>query len=71
MLDAICRDIRAYRLRDMLGAIEEFWRSEGTERDFWRTTALNRISEFRRLHLIPERAAFEAAVARSQVRRAA
>jgi hypothetical protein len=71
MLDAICRDIRAYRLRDMLGAIEEWRHATGTERDFWRTTALNRIAEFRRLHLLPERAAFEAAVIRSQIRRAA
>jgi hypothetical protein len=71
MLDAICRDIRAYRLRDMLGAIEEFWHATGSERDFWRSTALNRIAEFRRLHLLPERAAFEAAVRNHQHQRAA
>jgi hypothetical protein len=71
MLDALCRDIRAYRLRDLVDAIAGWQRSEGTERDFWRSTALNRIAEFRRLHLAPERAAFEAAVARSQHRRAA
>jgi len=71
MLDEICRDIRAYRLRDMLGAIAEWSHATGSERDFWRATALNRIAEFRRLHLVPERAAFEAAVARSQIRRAA
>jgi hypothetical protein len=66
MLDAICRDIRAYRLRDLVDAIAGWQRSEGTERDFWRRTALSRIAEFRRLHLLPERAAFEAAVARSR-----
>ena len=71
MLDEICRDIRAYRLRDMLGAIAEWSHATGSERDFWRATALNRIAEFRRLHLLPERAAFEAAVARNQHRRAA
>ena len=71
MLDALCRDIRAYRLRDMLGAIEEWQHATGTERDFWRDTARRRIAEFRRLHLLPERAAFEATVARSQIRRAA
>ena len=71
MLDELCRDIRAYRLRDMLGAIEEWRHATGSEREFWRATGLNRIREFRRLHLLPERAAFEAAVTRSQVRRAA
>ena len=72
MLDELCRDIRAYRLRDMLGAIEEWRHATGSERDFWRATALNRIREFRRLHLVPERRSFEAAVARNrQHRRAA
>jgi len=71
MLDEICRDIRGYRLRDMLGAIEEWRHATGSERDFWRATGLNRIHEFRRLHLLPERAAFEAAVTRNQHRRAA
>jgi len=71
MLDAICRDIRGYRLRDMLGAIEEWRHATGSERDFWRATGLNRIAEFRRLHLAPERAAFEAAVRNHQHRKAA
>ena len=72
MLDALCRDIRGYRLRDMLGAIEEWQHATGTERDFWRRTALNRVAEFRRLHLRPERAAFDASVRRNhQHRRAA
>jgi len=72
MLDELCRDIRAYRLRDMLGAIAEWSHATGSERDFWRATALNRIHEFRRLHLVPERRAFEAAVERNrQHRRAA
>jgi len=61
---------RAYHLRDMLAAIEEFWRSEGPDRDYWRGIALYRIAQFRRHYLNPERAAFEAAVARSY-RRAA
>ena len=71
MLDVLCRDIRAYRLRDMLGAIEEWRHATGSERDFWRATAMNRIHEFRRLHLLPERAAFEAAVERNRQRRRA
>jgi hypothetical protein len=70
-MDQLLRDIRGYRLRDMLAAIAEWSHATGTERDFWRATGLNRIREFRRLHLNPERAAFEAAVARSQLRRAA
>ena len=65
-------DRRAHLLRDLLAAVAEWSHATGTERDFWRTTALNRIAEFRRLHLIPERAAFEASVRRNhQHRRAA
>ena len=63
--------MRNTRLRDLLAAVAEWSHATGTERDFWRRTALNRIAEFRRLHLLPERAAFEAAVIRSQIRRAA
>jgi hypothetical protein len=62
---------RAYHLRDMLAAIEEFWRSEGPERDYWRGIALCRIAAFRSRFLNPERAAFEAAVRNHQHRKAA
>ncbi len=63
--------MRAQLLRDMLAAIAEWSHATGTERRYWRGIALDQIREFRRRYLIPERAAFEAAVARSQIRRAA
>jgi len=63
--------MRAQLLRDMLAAIEEHRHATGSDRDYWRGIALNRIAEFRRRYLRPERLAFEAAVARSQIRRAA
>ena len=62
---------RAQLLRDMLAAIEEHRHATGTERRYWRSIALDQIREFRRRYLRPERLAFEAAVARSQLRRAA
>ena len=62
---------RTQLLRDMLAAIEEHRHATGADRDYWRGIALDQIREFRRRYLIPERAAFEAAVARSQLRRAA
>ena len=61
---------RAYHLRDMLAAVAEWSHASGPDRDYWRGIALYRIAQFRSLHLAPERAAFEAAVARSY-RRAA
>ena len=58
-------------LRDMLSAIAEWSHSEGTERAYWRRNALHDIAQFRRRYLVPERQAFEAAVARSQQHRRA
>jgi len=64
--------MRAQLLRDMLAAIAEWSHATGADRDYWRGIALDQIREFRRLHLLPERAAFEAAVERTrQHRRAA
>jgi len=63
--------MRAQLLRDMLAAIEEHRHATGADRDYWRGIALNRIAEFRRRYLRPERLAFEAAVIRSKMRRAA
>jgi hypothetical protein len=63
--------MRAQLLRDMLAAIEEHRHATGADRDYWRGIALDQIREFRRCYLRPERLAFEAAVARSQIRRAA
>jgi hypothetical protein len=63
---------RTQLLRDMLAAIEEWSHATGADRDYWRGIALDQIAEFRRRYLIPERAAFEAAVERNrQIRRAA
>jgi hypothetical protein len=61
---------RAHHLRDMLAAVAEWSHASGPERDYWRGVALYRIAAFRSRFLKPERAAFEAAVARSY-RRAA
>jgi hypothetical protein len=63
--------MRAQLLRDMLAAIAEWSHATGADRDYWRGIARDQIREFRRRYLIPERAAFEAAVARNQIRRAA
>jgi hypothetical protein len=63
--------MRAQLLRDMLAAIEEHRHATGADRDYWRGIALDQIREFRRRYLRPERLAFEAAIARNQVRRAA
>jgi hypothetical protein len=59
-LDEVLNDLREYRAA-----------SHPALRAFWRRLALHDIARFRRDHLIPERAAFEAAVARQQSRRAA
>ena len=58
--------IRAARLRDLLAAIAEWERASGPDRRYWRYDAQHRLREWRRLHAIPERAAFQAAVARSR-----
>ena len=62
--------LRAQALAEMLASIHEYASASAPFRHFWRVVALHNIHRFRRDHLIPERAAFEAAVARSQ-RRAA
>jgi hypothetical protein len=66
------KNMRDARIRDMLAAIAEWSHATAADRDYWRGIALDQIREFRRRYLIPERAAFEAAVARNrQLRRAA
>jgi hypothetical protein len=66
------KSMRDARIRDLLAAIAEWSRATGADRDYWRGIALDQIREFRRRYLIPERAAFEAAVERNrQHRRAA
>ena len=63
--DSAARLIRAARLRDLLAAVEEWRRASGPDRVWWRHDAQHRLAEWRRLHVLPERAAFQAAVAKS------
>lgn len=62
--------LREQQLWEMNRCIREYRAASPAFRHFWRVVALHNIHRFRRDHLIPERAAFEAAVRRSQ-RRAA
>ena len=66
----VTESYRAQRLAEMLASIHEYRAASPAFRHFWRVVALHNIRRFRRDWLIPERAAFEAAVRRSQ-RRAA
>ena len=63
--------LRDVRLRDLLASVEEWRHASGTDRDYYRRIAMTDIAEFKRQHLQPERAAFEAAVAASKRRKAA
>lgn len=58
--------IRDQRRRDLLASIAEWERASGPDRVWWRRDARHRLAEWRRLHTQPERAAFQAAVARSR-----
>ena len=70
-LNDISAIVRAQRLRDMLASIEEFWRASDEDRRIARRAAMHDIAQFRRAYLAPERAAFAAAVAASNRRKAA
>ena len=67
---SVTESYRAQCLAEMLRCIHEARTAIPEFRAFWRTCALYEIKCFRRAWLIPERAAFEAAV-RQQARRAA
>lgn len=60
---------RAQRHRDMLAAIEEFWRASGRDRLRARRYAQASLREWRFLYLDPERARLECDVRRSQEQR--
>jgi hypothetical protein len=62
------RILRDKRLADALAAIAEYRDAHGAERRWWRGHALACIREFKVRHLIPEAAAFRAAVAASKAR---
>jgi hypothetical protein len=63
--------LRAQCLDDMLTAIRDWSASTGRTRALWRRSARYEIARFRSWFLDPERAAFEAAIAASKLRRAA
>ena len=63
--------LRAQALAEMLASIAEYRAASPAFRHFWRVVALHNIARFKRDHLQPERAAFEAAVRASSSRRAA
>jgi hypothetical protein len=63
--------LRQQALDELLASIAEYRAASPAFRAFWRKLAMHDIRRFRRDHLDPERAAFEAAVARQQSRRAA
>ena len=57
------RILRAHRLDELLHSIHAWAGATCIERAYWRIHARWQLAEFRRLHLHPERRAFEAAVA--------
>jgi hypothetical protein len=67
----VTESYRAQCLAEMLRCIHEARTAIPEFRAFWRTCARYEIRQFRRLFLIPERAAFEAAVERAKRRHAA
>ena len=64
------RILRDQRLRDLVSSVAEWQRASGPERVWWRGHASWLIGQWRCLHAIPEKQAFQAAVAHSK-RRAA
>jgi hypothetical protein len=63
--------LRSQALAEMLTSIHEYAAASRAFRPYWRRLALHDIRRFRRDYLVPERAAFEAAVLAAQARRAA
>jgi hypothetical protein len=63
--------LRAQALDELLNDLAEYAAASPAFRPYWRRLARHDIRRFRRDYLIPERAAFEAAVARQQARRIA
>ena len=61
----VMRDDRSAALHTVLLALHVWQRESGIDRDDARHEAQAAIRYFRRFHIAPERAAFEAAVARS------
>ena len=57
---------RQQALDELLNDLAEYRAASPAFRPYWRRLALHDIARFRRDYLVPERAAFEAAVARSK-----
>jgi hypothetical protein len=68
---SVTESYRAQALAELLNDLAEYRAANPAFRPYWRRLALHDIARFRRDHLDPERAAFEAAVRRSKLRRAA
>jgi hypothetical protein len=62
---------RQQALDELLNEISEYRAASPAFRPYWRRLARHDIARFKRDYLIPERAAFEAAVRASRSRRAA
>jgi hypothetical protein len=62
---------RQQALDELLNDLAEYRAASPAFRPYWRKLARHDIARFRRDHLDPERAAFEAVVARQQRRAAA
>jgi hypothetical protein len=67
----VTESYRAHALDELLNDLREYRAASPQFRQFWRKLALHDIVRFKREFLRPERAAFEAAVRRSKLRRAA
>jgi hypothetical protein len=63
--------LRAHALAELLNDLAEYRAASPAFRPYWRKLAMHDIARFRRDWLWPERAAFEAAIARAAQRRAA
>ena len=63
--------LRQQALDELLNDLREYRTASPAFRPFWRRCTLHDVVRFKRDHLQPERAAFEAAVARQQARRIA
>jgi hypothetical protein len=68
---SVTESYRAQALDELLASIREYRAASPAFRPYWRKLARHDIARFRRDHLDPERAAFEAVVARQQRRAAA
>jgi hypothetical protein len=62
---------RQQALDELLNDLAEYRAASPPFRPYWRKLAMHDIARFKRDFLQPERAAFEAAVAASKLRRAA